>query len=548
MSKYLLSLVVILALMFSQTLFGQVENVPLTHPVYPFLKHLHIKGLIPGKSFFRLPFTKKEIQQVLLNVYENPNELNGNDKKLLEDFLVEFELKPKENAVFIPSKSDSLQVISLNLFSNKDKYIYHFLDEKNSVAVKPLGSLRTIYKLNNGTSENALYGNLGFRVYGTIDTIFGYYIQATNGTIFSGSRELGIHEDKTLANSIKFTLLNSDFDLVESHIRYQKDWFFAGLSRETRFLGSGVYQNLVISDNAPPMDEFYAGVSFKNFKYTFSHFGLVAEPKDSIQFGADANIPQKFMVLHSATLQFRTWNLTYFQSIVYSGRGIEIAYLNPFTFLKSVEHSLRDRDKASLGFAFEWNFLPNFQAVGTWMLEDLMFSMIGKNYWSNKTAWNIGILYSSEFSTDFGLEYTRVEPYMFTHFNRFNNRTNDGRLFGTYLYPNSDEVAFLVRNFAFGRYPAILRISYQRHGENETDSTGRIIRNVGGDFRYVHTPSDSYYVTFLDGIRNDLFRVQFTWGFEIIRNFNFQLSCDYRKYQRQKGYFVLRFVFRFEDF
>lgn len=548
MKKVFKILFLIYIFLFIQDSYSQIENVPLTHPVYPFLKHLQVKGLIPRKSFFRLPFTKKEIQEILLSVSKARNSLIETEVKLLEKYLIEFELNPKENAVLIPSQSDSMQVLSLNLFSNKDKFIFHYSDEKNSISVKPLGSLRSIVKFNNEITDNAVYGNLGFRVYGTIDTIFGYYIQATNGKFFSGSRQLGIEEDKTLANSIKFTLLNSDFDLVESHIRYQKNWFFSGISRETRFIACGVYQNLVVSDNAPPMDEFYLGVTFKNFKYYFSHFGLIAKPKNNIEVGSSADIPQKFMVLHSASLQFTTWNLTYFQSIVYSGRGIEIAYLNPFTFLKSVEHSLHDRDKAALGFAFEYNFLPNVQILGTWMLEDLIFSNIGKSNWSNKTAWNIGLLYSSPFSTDFGIEYTRVEPYMFTHFNNFNNRTNDGRLIGTYLYPNSDEIAFVIKSYSFGRYPLTFRLSYQRHGDNEVDSTGNVIRNVGGDFDFVHRPTDSYTVKFLDGVRNDQFTAQFQWGFEIIRNFNFQLLGEYRKRQGQKGSIVFRLIFRFEDF
>ncbi len=538
----------IFILLLIQVSYSQVENVPLTHPIYPFLKHLQVKGLIPRKSFFRLPFTKKEIQEILLSVSKARSLLNDTETELLESYLKEFELNKKENAVLIPSISDSSQVLSLNIVSNKDKFIYHYSDGNSSVSVKPLGSIRSVVKNNNAKTDKAVYGNLGFRVFGTIDTNFGYYIQATNGKFFTGSRQLGIEEDKTLANSVKFTLLNSDFDLVESHIRYQKNWFFAGISRETRFIGCGVNQNLVVSDNAPPMDEFYAGVSFNNFKYYFSNFGLIAKTRNNIEVGSSADIPQKFMVLHSATFQFTTWNLTYFQSIVYSGRGIEIAYLNPFTFLKSVEHSLHDRDKAALGFAFELNFLPNFQILGTWMLEDLIFSNIGKSNWSNKTAWNIGLLYSTPFSTDLGIEYTRVEPYMFTHFNNFNNRTNDGKLIGTYLYPNSDELAFVLRSFLFGRYPITFRLTYQRHGDNEVDSTGKVIRNVGGDFDFVHRPIDSYTVKFLDGVRNDLFTAQFQWGFEVIRNFNFQLFGEYRKPQRQKDSFVFRLIFRFEDF
>ncbi|MGC8747462.1 MAG: hypothetical protein ACP5RR_01090 [Candidatus Kapaibacteriota bacterium] len=549
MRKILLKFLLGISLLISSESFAQMENVPLTNPIYHFLKHMQVRGLVENKSFFKTPFTRGEIQGMLQNIQNNSQELNNSEKRLLRTFLQEFELSSKTNAVLIPSETDSIQVLSPKLFSNVDKYIYHYSDSRNNVSVKPLGSLRTIFKfVKQVQSEKSIYGNLGFRVYGTIDSVLGYYIQATNGKFISGSKSLGIQEDKTLANSVKFTLLNSDFDLVESHVRYQNEWFSIGLSRETRLLGSGIHQSLVVSDNAPPMDEFFLTASFRNFKYHFSHFSLIAQPKSQVPAGASADIPPKYMVLHSTTFQFKNWNLTYFETIVYSGRSVEIAYLNPLTFLKSVEHSLHDRDKAAMGLSFEWNIFNNFQVLGTWMLEDLIFSEIGKNFWGNKTAWNIGGIFSTPFATDVGLEYTRVEPYMFTHFNNINNRTNDGKLIGTPIPPNSDETALQIKSFVIPRYPLIIRVSFLRHGDNVTDSTGKIIRNVGGDFNVNHSATDNYRVKFLDGIRNDLFTISLSAGIEIIRNFNLQFSFEYRKPENQKSYIISKLVLRFEDF
>lgn len=549
MKQFYFLITLVLYFLCSFILLSQVENVPLSNPVYYFLKHMQIRGLIEEKSFFKIPFSRGEVKIMLQSIQKYENWLNPSEKTQLHTFLKEFDLIPKTNSVLIPSETDSIQVASLRLFSNDDKFIYRYTKSPNEVFVKPLGSIRSVFKTGDEVAtEKAIYGNLGFRVYGTIDSCLGYHLQVTNGKFISGSKILGTQEDKTLANSVKFTLLNSDFDLVESHVRYQYKWFSFGISRETRFLGSGVHQKLVVSDNAPPMDEFFLAAGFRNFKYNFSHFGLIAQPKTPTQAGAATDIPPKYLVLHSATFQFKKWNLTYFETITYSGRSVEIAYLNPFTFLKSVEHSLHDRDKAAMGLSFEWNIIPRFQLVGTWMLEDLIFSEIGKNFWGNKTAWNIGAMYSSTISLDFGLEYTRVEPYMFTHFNNINNRTNDGRLIGTYVLPNSDELTFQVQSFILPRYPLTLRISYLRHGDNVTDSTGKVIRNVGGDFNVNHSATDDYRVKFLDGIRNDLFTVALSGGFEVIRNFNLQFAFEYRKPQNQPSFIISKIMFRFEDF
>jgi hypothetical protein len=527
---------------------AQVENVPVSHPIYSFLKRMQVKGCISDVSFFQIPFSRNYIIELLKIVRSKDSLIASSDKELLRHYENEFGINDYPKAVLIRSRTDSTMLLFKRLFSSDEKYIYHFYDSLNSVSVRPLGSFNLLRRVAKDSDNKAAYANLGFRVYGTISNLVGYYLQLTNGKFLVGERDFAISEDKALAHSVKFTLLNSDFDLTESHIRLEKDWFYCGIARETRFLGSGISQNIVVSDNAPPMDEFYTGVKFKNFRYNFSNFSLIAKSKNNFQTSVNADIPPKYFVIHTASFIFQRWNLTYFQSVMYSGRSIELAYINPLTFIKSVEHSLHDRDKVSMGLSLEVVPLRNLQILGTWMMEDMVFSEIGKGFWGNKTAWNVACLYAFDFPVDIGIEYTRVEPYMFTHFNNVNNRTNDGRLIGTYLKPNSDELAVLLRSFWLGRYPLSLRISYQRHGDNVVDDSGKVVRNVGGDFNTNYTNTSSYRVTFLDGIRNDLFRIDLGFGFEIVKNLNFQGYYSLRKYRDNPIEHFFKVVLRLYEF
>ncbi len=541
-------LAILFCIITNLTVEAQIENVPISHPIYLFLKRMQVKELISNVSFFKIPFSRNYIIELLKEIRSKDSLITSSDKKLLLDYENEFEINAYSRAVLIKSRTDSTMLLFEKIFSSDEKYIYHFHDSENHISLRPLGSFNFLGKVAKDSNNKAIYGNLGFRVYGTIANLVGYYLQVTNGKFLGGEKEFGIAEDKNLSHSVKFTLLNSDFDLTESHIRLQKDWFYIGIARETRFVGSGISQNIVISDNAPPMDEFYAGVQFKNFHYNFSHFGVIAKSKNNFETSVNANIPPKYFVMHSAGFIFKRWNLTYFETVMYSDRSIELAYVNPFSFIKSVEHSLHDRDKVSMGLSLEVNPIDNFQVLGTWMMEDMVFSEIGKGFWGNKTAWNIGCLYSFNFLLDVGIEYTRVEPYMFTHFNNTNNRTNDGRLIGTYLKPNSDELAFVLRSFWLGRYPLNLRVSYQRHGDNIVNDSGKVIRNVGGDFNVNYTNASSYRVTFLDGARNDSFKIDFGFGFEVIKNLNFQVFYSFRKFQNDQIEHFFKLVFRIYEF
>ena len=104
--------------------------------------------------------------------------------------------------------------------------------------------------------------------------------------------------------------------------------------------------------------------------------------------------------------------------------------------------------------------IEGLQFKGSFLLDDIIFSDIGKGYWSNKTAWNVSLMYASKFNLDFGIEYARVEPYTFTHFDTLNNYTNDRMLIGTYLNPNSDETSFFMNWWWGNRYPITFRLSY----------------------------------------------------------------------------------------
>lgn len=502
--------------------FSQVEHVVVQHPVYQFLEYNYTRGILENFSLSSLPLQRKEIQDALKIIRENESILSEADKKTLALFEKEFELSSRQNATIFFSKSDSNQLLFSRILTDDEKYIYRYSDSSNSVSLIPLGSVENINKLNqNNEYDKVLLGNLGFRLYGTIDNSLGYGLQVTNGVVLAGTRNLAVEESKITRN-IKFSLLNSDFDFSESHIRYSKNWFHFIFSRETRLIGSGLRQKLIISDNAPPMDGISLGARFSTFEYRYSHFKLLGQADSNIPVGAFTDIPPKYFVLQKFTFKPSWGDLTYFHSIVYSGRELEFAYLNPLSFLKSIEHALRDRDKTTMGFDFNINPLRNLQISGTWMLEDIIISKIGTGFWSNKTAWNISMKYSLPFSADIGIEYTRIEPYMFTHFNVQNNRTNDGYLFGTYLYPNSDETALQFRWFWGNRYPLIVSVIYQRHGNNIYDENGNLVRNVGGDPFYVRKPQDSETVVLLDGDRTNTLSVSINFGYEILRGLNIQ--------------------------
>jgi len=182
-----------------------------------------------------------------------------------------------------------------------------------------------------------------------------------------------------------------------------------------------------------------------------------------------------------------------------------------------------------MGFDATIRPFKNIELRSTLMLDDYNFSEIGKGYWSNKIAYNVAALYSLPFNIDIGAEYARVEPYTFSHFNYQNSYTNDSVLIGSILQPNSEQYSLLFQYWWGNRYPLLVSINYTRHGANVYDSTGNMIKNVGGDPNITRRDpdpatgfaGDPYYgVKFLDGNMQETLSLNVNFTMEIIRNLN----------------------------
>ncbi|MDQ1265391.1 MAG: hypothetical protein QG635_541 [Bacteroidota bacterium] len=525
---------------------AQVEHVAISHPVYSFLLHAETRGMLPHYSLSSLPLQRIEIIEALKLIRKNESLLIDNEKSTLELYEIEFEIRQRNNSVVFYSDSDTDEVLSKRMFGNNEKFIYRYKDSSNNVNVSPLASFEGMYKLNADSSSKAVIGNLGIRLFGTIGNTLGYYLQATNGALLTGDREV-LLDDNKLHKNVKFSILNSDFDFTESHVRVQYDWFYAIIGRESRLLGAGIHQRLFISDNAPPFDAISLGCRFSNFEYRYTHGSLLGISVSPSGVGSETKIPEKYLAIHRFALKPEWGEIAFWENTIYSGRSPDFAYENPLSFFKSLEHSLHDRDNSMMGLDGTFRLFNGLQIKGSYLLDDIIITRIGTGFWSNKSAWNLGIITSLFGFADVGLEYSRVEPYTFTHFNIQNSMTNDSVVFGSYLLPNSDAIYGKVQLWMGGRYPLSIDLSYMRHGKNVYDGQGNLLKNVGGDPLLVKTPDDSDTVIFLDGILEDIVTIQISAGWEIIRGFNLHGSYTLQSFDGRISN-SFRIALKYEDF
>lgn len=536
----------ILFFIFTSNSYSQVEHVHIYHPVYDFLIRVEARGLLPYFSTSQLPLQRKDIFEALQLLNNSKEKLSKNEVSTLESFLKEFAVIPKETAVMIKSSTDKDQLFSLNLIKDKEKYVYNIEDSINSIRIEPLGSIEMMNQ-SGELSQNALIAQGGGRIYGTIEGKLGYFLQATNGTLINGEQDL-LLQDRRLSQNIKLTELNSDFDFTESHLRADFGNIYAYIGRESRLLGSGINQKLFNSDESPPYDAISMGYKSKRFEYRFTHGSLLSSPLDSNRnLGFNSEFSSKYLSQHRFALRFAKGEIALYEAVIYS-RDIDLAYLNPFRFLKTLEHALRDRDNSLMGADFTYRPFNNFELKGSYLLDDIIFSEIGNDFWSNKSAYNIGFWYTPEIDIDLGLEYSRVEPYTFSHFNYQNAVLNDDRILMGYQPPNSEKYTLATRYWWGGRYPLKVDFEYLRHGRNIVEGDSLVL-NVGGDALQTRRPQDNERVNFLDGDQNFIFSTQVDFTFEITRNLNLGLiyRLNYNEIDRTTNHF-LRARLRFWEF
>ena len=130
-----------------------------------------------------------------------------------------------------------------------------------------------------------------------------------------------------------------------------------------------------------------------------------------------------------------------------TGRDFEWAYAIPFIPYVFQEHLQGDQDNISLAFDLSVKTIPNWEFYGELLWDDMKSptSMFDDGWWGNKWATSVGVardnLKLGSILWNWYLEYTRVEPWVYTHHKGggYTYRSYSQSL-GTDLGPNSQEV------------------------------------------------------------------------------------------------------------
>ncbi|MCL2259853.1 MAG: hypothetical protein FWC15_00700 [Fibromonadales bacterium] len=128
-------------------------------------------------------------------------------------------------------------------------------------------------------------------------------------------------------------------------------------------------------------------------------------------------------------------------------RSTEVIYWLPFVPYLFAESYGGDRENSAMSADFSWKLLKKFELYGELFIDDLntITSFFDESWWGNKWAASIGLAIDSAkigmFNWDYNFEYTRIEPWVYTHHKgTSHDYSHFGNSLGSDLGPNSREI------------------------------------------------------------------------------------------------------------
>lgn len=453
---------------------AQSVNIPLDHWVYDYLDRLETLGSYRGLLTTSYPITRTDLARILTHIDSTgAQNLSATDLSLFEQIKGEFH-----------EELESLHVASQSRYH--ERHLMKYTESDYSVKIDAEFDQQLDVKRGDqySESERTSMTTLGVIVRGNFGDHLNVYMRARNslerGTdIVAETFDPRYGTPKTISGSNVYS------DDAWAYLVYRYNWFQAEFGRDQLKWGPGKRGSLMISRENPLFEILKFSFSFDKFRFISFH--------GSLHSGAGA----KYMAGHRVEVKLFPWlYVSGSETVIYGDRDIEMSYLNPVMPFHVAEHHLGDRDNNAMAFdmtIYPWRHHKIYTEL---LLDDFTTAENPFTYYGNKFAFLIGHQWADPFGlTDLNLswEYTRIEPYVYTHKDSINTYQNYDRSIGHWLGPDSDDLC--------------LKIDYRHNRDIQMGLTAERTRHGEGDLDRPHTPADGNRKKFLSGT------VETTWSY-----------------------------------
>ena len=484
-----------------------LSYVPVDHRVYDFLERMENMYFTSGLRMATKPVTRTRIATMLEGMKGNADHMSPVDREEYQLLMAEFindlpdhrsiDSDDKEPLPYIPGFLKSyLYRNRRNMLSTVDRGYLLYLD--------PIVVRSGRFSSAGGEDKRVYTAGNGFLIWGSVGDHVGFHVDIRD------SKEWGTRDYPELKQSttpgrgyVSFKGDRAEFDETQAHIAYTNGPFVLSYGSDRLEWGHGASGTLAMSSYAAPFDMFRLESEFWRMRFVF-FTGEIEQfpPIAKFYYYNPANAPddsvtvKKYMTGHRVEIDVtERVSIGFHETVIYGGRW-DASYINPLTFLTGSEHWNGDHDNVAMGLDFRAFVHRAHSVYGELFIDDISMSKLGTDWYGNKLAWQLGTYLVEPFGlldVDARMEYTRLQPWVYTHKFPINGYHHYGDPLGYYTGPNSDALMVELRKRLTRKLHTSFRFDYLRKGLNPDGM------NIGGDHMLGHAEGDPKDAGFLDG-------------------------------------------------
>lgn len=443
--------------------------------IYHFLSRQAAKGTIEFDDLIK-PVSRKEISLKLGQLKEKESELTKTERLELNFYLKEF-------AEFSGIAKDTLLLARKDEFARwralsiREKGFLLNLEPIFSAGIRK-GKNTSVSEWGNGL---AFWGHAGKNI-----SFQAYFEDITeSGTGVDSIRKFTPREG--IIRTVTLNQSSINYSRFKGNLTYA--WGNGSLSVGNNQIlwGYGENSRIVLSEKVPAYPNIrldYRPLKWLQFNYTHGwlHSGLIdtarTYPKGNTVYGTDREFYiQKFFASHSLNFYpTKGLSLSIGESIVYSDR-LKFAYLLPIMFFKAYDQhdSKYNVPSGSNGQFFlqasSRNHIPKTHLHATLFIDEIRMSKIfSKTENRNQIGFNLGASITDVVIPylTLGMEYTRLNPFVYQNLIPAQNYTSHNYSMGDWLGQNADRLTYFVKYNPAARLSMKIQLEHLRKGQDGT--------------------------------------------------------------------------------
>jgi len=465
---------IILLLLLSLGASSQIvyESVQRTN-IYDFLDELANEKLISINSVVK-PYSRIFIAEKLQEASEHKDELSKRQVEEIEFYMKDYRLELVYNTKGMKP---------LNIFPKKE----HLATSLDPMAVTYRDSLvafslRPIYGIEYfiNSNQTAFHRWGGAEMFGYISKNFGAW------TSLRDNHENITMTDPTYFNQRFGSLVKGsqnggvDYSEARGGAMISWNWGAVGVVKDQMIWGNNYNGSNIFSGRTPSFGQIKLEIKpAKWFEFNYIHGWLVSDVIDSSRSYWDGDtyrevMHQKYIAANMFTfIPWKHLNISLGNSIVYSDIGVQAAYLVPFLFYKSVDHTLNSTNNyagqnSQMFLDISSRNIKHLHLYFSFFVDEFSISRVTNSSEHNFLSYKGGFRLSNWPLKDLSLttEFTYTLPMTYQH--RISTTTFESNSYnlGHYMRDNSMDIFLALIYKPIRGLRIDLSYSYGKHGNN----------------------------------------------------------------------------------